>query len=356
MKIGILTQPLTSNYGGILQNYALQKTLKSLGHDPYTLDVWVPTWKLWLKLYINYIINIVKGNKNIKRPLSPIEKIKERQPLRDFVRNNISLIPNLSHFSKSIVKNNGLECLIVGSDQVWRPLYNSNITAMYLDFAVGLNIKRLAYAVSFGSEIWEYNDVQTSVCKQLVSSFDAISVREVSGIQLCSNNLNVTAEWVLDPTLLLTEEDYLKICASEKKRDLGVFAYILDTDDSKIKKIQSFAESKGLPCTIVSSGVNLLEDDSVEKWLANIRDSGYVITDSFHGTVFSIIFQRDFYVFGNEKRGNSRFDSLLSKFELQDRIINDFTYDNKSIDWDKVNSLKIQYRAHSINWLLNNLQ
>lgn len=351
MKIGIVTQPLAANYGGILQNYALQTVLRRMGHEVWTLDVGNYTWGIWLNNAWRIAAHKLLGHHH-DFATTPYTKNKNERPLRSFLNGHVSLtMPRTLWLQRDIVQKYKIECIIVGSDQVWRPLYNRHIEDMFLDFLNGMELKRIAYAASFGTEEWEFTIEQTKNCAPLAQQFDAISVREASGVALCSNHLNVEAIHVLDPTLLLTAEEYAGLCTDIPRKEPFVFAYILDQNEEKLKMIQAFADSKGLPYLIQSADAEVSDDDSIELWLSRFRDAVYVITDSFHGTAFSIIFRKDFFVFGNKVRGNSRFESLLGLFDLQERIIYQEIYENSCIDWKGVNNNLVEEREKSVNWL-----
>lgn len=356
MKIGICTQALAINYGGILQNYALQTILKRYGHIVYTLDIGKFTWFDWGNTFWRICIHKLLKH-NVKFPMTPIQRNKLEEPLRKFVNRYIEVTkPRSKWYSEKIIKFYDFDVLIVGSDQTWRPAYNDNIEDLYLSFARGFKLKRLAYAASFGTDEWEYTQEQTRKCSQLASQFDSISVREQSGVSLCDKHLHIAATQVLDPTLLLTSEDYKQLCAHIPYSDPFIFAYILDKAEYKINEIKQFAQNKGLPYLIKSAERNISSSDSIEKWLAYFRDAAYVITDSFHGTAFSIIFQKDFFVYGNESRGNSRFNSLLGCVGLLDRIVESNISDSSSVNWKEVSLRISKERERSILWLVNNLE
>lgn len=357
MKIGILTQPLTSNYGGILQNYALQKTLEQLGYDVLTIDYGKSTWRAWfidtIKVTVKKILRRTSHYKS-----TPYKAANLQRPLRRFVNEKISLTtPRIEWPTGRILERYNFDALIVGSDQVWRPCYNSGpIEDMYLQFAQDSHIKRIAYAASFGTDVWEYTDDKTKECSVLAKKFDAISVREDSAVPLCLQYLGVESKHVLDPTMLLTANDYLEICKHIRKKEPFVFAYILDETPSVLKEIQAFATKKGLPLLVKSAGPNLIQDDSVELWLSYFRDASYVITDSFHGTVFSIIFNKDFGVFGNHDRGNARFSSLIKDFNLYENVLNSpACIDIKKVDWGSVNYRLESRIIFSRTWLEKSL-
>lgn len=351
MKIGILTQPLVANYGGILQNYALQAVLKRMGHEVWTMDYLKYTWFDWFNNAWRILAHKLLGH-DVKFSKTPSSRKANERPLRRFVNENISLTtPRTKHVERKIVEKFRFEGIIVGSDQVWRPKYVILIQDMFLNFCKDMPIKRIAYAASFGTDEWEFTTEQTKICAPLAQQFDAVSVREPSGVSLCLKHLDVEATYVLDPTLLLTAEDYACLCIGIPRNKPFVFAYILDQSEEKLKMIEDFAASKGLTYLIQSAGPAIKQDDSIELWLSRFRDAAYIITDSFHGTAFSINFSKDFYVFSNKERGNSRIESLLELFDLQDRIINHVINANTCIDWKGVNNKLDEEREKSMKWL-----
>ena len=130
----------------------------------------------------------------------------------------------------------------------------------------------------------------------MAKNFNGISIREKSGITLCNQYLGVNATHVLDPTLLMKSQDYIKLCSHISKREPFIFAYVLNESEEKIKSIVRFAERRGLPYIIKGADNTVSDDDTIELWLSYFRDAAFVVTDSFHGTAFSIIFNKDFYV------------------------------------------------------------
>ncbi len=272
-----------------------------------------------------------------------------------------------------IVSEYEFDAYIVGSDQIWRPCFANNIYNDFLDFCQEQkNIKRVAYAASFGVAEWEFNKEQTKECSKLVKMFDAVSVREDVGVGLCREHLGVEPELVLDPTLLLEKEDYIHLIeTTETVGSTGdLFCYILDSNN----RIESVVQDIERKCSLVSFQVNsaknnlaLIKGDDIAnyiipspiRWLRAFMDAKMVFTDSFHGCVFSIIFNKPFWVVGNKERGNARFDSLLKMFGLESRMIaldelhsvELFT----EIDWKRVNTIKKEWQEKSLRFIQSNL-
>lgn len=338
MKIGILTQPLLRNYGGILQNYALQQVLKKLGHKPITID-YVAHYNFKTIVMYNIKTIILLLTKGSKRKFRLYYR-RRNSAMESFVTQNISVTKPIKYYRDSVLKKNNIEALVVGSDQVWRREYNNDLYAMYLSFAKNIGLK-ISYAASFGIDYWNYSEEQTKKCAILAKQFKAISVREESAIKLCNDYLGIDAVNVLDPTLLLPKEEYENLCVSvEKPNEPILYAYILDINQEKKDFLSKIATEKKLELKIVQADNNAKL--TVPQWIAMFRDAEFIVTDSFHGTLFSIIFRKDFLTIGNKGRGMSRFTSILSKFGLEERLVNDFSTDFQTkteINWNATEKL-----------------
>lgn len=357
MKIGILTQPLRTNYGGILQNFALQQILKKMGHTPITLDY--DSYYSQLGWLMGEFKSKIRGTRHDVE--FPKYQRAGQENLNRFIHDHIKKTRPYSGLPlRAFAKH--ADALIVGSDQVWRPKCNVPVDWLYEMFfrsATDLNIPKVAYGASFGSDVWEYTDEQTSSCREFVKQFRAVSVRESSGVSLCHEYLDVDAIWVLDPTMLLNADDYLKLFQDlHPYKRPTLFAYILDTSEEKIARIQSIAKQLGLEIFIKGANDDLDRSDSVESWLSWIKNADFVITDSFHGSVFSILFNRPFYVFADSWRGNARFKSLLALLNLTHRTIeesdNEVDLSNK-IDWRAIEDIRQKCKLRSVEFLRDNL-
>lgn len=333
MKIGIITQPLLNNYGGVLQNYALQETLRRMGHEPITID-YIPPRKSLLRYFVAVLKALVLNVVGKKKSFPKRESFCRKNQFESFVCEKINKAFTTNSYGVHR-KCLGIDCYLVGSDQVWRPLYNGRtIKDMFLAFCKNDDkLRRIAYAASFGVDDWEFSSSLTKDCSLLAQKFDAISVREESGIKLCRDYLNVDASWVLDPTLLLEKDDYCRLCADVPVKTGVLVVYVLNMNESIEKQCKKIAEEKGL--TLKFFGSDLNASLTIPEWIAMFRDASYVVTDSFHGTVFSIIFEKDFKCFYNQYRGNARFTSLLDIYHS-----------------GKMN----EFRIFSINWLKNALK
>ena len=335
MKIGILTLPLHTNYGGILQAYALQTVLERMGHEVHVIEKEKRPLSInKYKMPLTYGKRIAKNLMGKKVPIFYEQKYNREQPIiRQYTDQFIEKYIHLIKYKEfSDIKESEYDAIVVGSDQVWRPKYFgiNQIEQAYLRFAENWNIKRMAYAASFGTDEWEYTTKQTSICGELLKKFDAVAVREESGVQLCKEHFRVEAQHVLDPTMLLEKEDYIKLFEANNtpKSQGNLLCYFLDETDEKKELIKRVAKEKRLiPFNVKSKSEDINSPISdriqppLEQWLRGFYDAEFVVTDSFHACVFSILFKKPFFVVGNITRGMSRFVSLLDMFGIVDRII-----------------------------------
>ena len=379
-KIGILTQPLTTNYGGLLQNYALQTILRSAGYEVETIR-WEQKFGFRSFLYRKkmQLLHLLYPSKYPKLLYQLNKKEIEiiRTNTKQFVDNYIAHTETAHSYNdfQRLSDDGQYDVYIVGSDQCWRPCYNPFLTSMFLDFAQGKKVKRVAYAASFGTDEWEMTSLQTEVCAALAKKFNVVTVREDSGVALCKDYLGVAATHVLDPTMLLSKNDYVDLVEKENEpKAVGaLFYYILDPNQSKTAFIQRVSKQSVLkPFQVLPKYQNEIrtrqnvkkhiEDciyPKVSTWLRAFMDAEMVIVDSFHGVVFSIIFNKPFWVIGNKKRGLSRFTSLLRMFHLEERLLDENELENVNInspvDWESVNAVLTAKRNESIHLLLKTL-
>lgn len=353
MNVAILTLPLYANYGGILQAFALSRVIEGMGHKPIVLYTNQDIFPQPLRIPIMTAKRIVKkmlGHK-CERVFEEYISAKERPVVRAEVNRFIN-----QYIPLRVCKRLSDRCIadvnvvVVGSDQVWRKPYFEHNWRTGIKNAFGAfvpeNIKLMAYAASFGTDDWEYTYEDTKLCALQAKRFVALSSREESGVRLLNDKLGVVAECVLDPTMLLTRDDYnILIEASETEVPNGdVFNYILDSSPEKQRIIDNICErvgGKAYGIRLSSADYHLPVSErklpSVEQWLRSIRDAKVVVTDSFHACVFSIIFGKPFIVTGNQYRGNSRFETLLNRFGLMSQMVADINGEvSLDIDYDKV--------------------
>lgn len=366
MRVAILTLPLHTNYGGILQCYALQTVLRRMGHDVKVLT----KRQYGFCYYLIYPLAICK--RLIKRYLLGIDVDILRAPHELIRKNTDRFIRNYIYkykfrrWTPDIAEK--FDAIVVGSDQVWRPEYFHPIEYAFLSFLGNSKVKRISYAASFGVDSCEYTEEQLNICSSLLKKFDAVSVREFSGVELCSNYFGVDAVQTLDPTLLLSADDYrcLMNNATTIPSKGNMLVYILDKTDEKINLVNRIATEKGLTPFWLDSPDEQNEKSplkervkmSVEQWLRSFDDAEFVFTDSFHGCIFSIIFRKQFIAVGNKSRGLSRFNSLLRLFDLKERLIlsaEEYEDSLKSIEYNNIFDKLSNLQRQSMLYLKINL-
>ena len=360
MKIGILTLPFHTNLGGILQNYALQETLRGMGHNPSTINLKSKEIKKITRIFSllkRFIIKVVFRNRNVVIRIWPTNKEKEfiYGGINNFIDINISLTKPIYQVENLYNKHTfNFDAYIVGSDQVWRPSYVAKLSAYYFDFLqYDSNTIKLAYAASFGEDNWEYTEEQTALCKLLARKFDAITVREESAVRLVKHHFGVEAIEVLDPVFLLTKKEYetLILPNNDEQKKSGIFAYILDRTDVRLNFINNISKNLGLETFSIlpinrfeevgSSGVESCIHPSISDWIKSYVNAEFVITDSYHGVVLSIIFKKEFICIGNNNRGLTRMTNILKKYKLMDRLMFDSFDPCGMIKLEKIDYLQI---------------
>ena len=374
MKIGILTQPLRTNYGGLLQCWALQRALRELGHEAWVVQRQTDwhSFGWWAGNAAKNVVRLLLG-----RPTMRVPRRKEENQIRQHTRRFVEgqIVPRTS----PIYSTRGLradyarrqyDAYVVGSDQVWRPVYSPCQPDFFLGFLPGeARVRRVAYAASFGTDEWEFSARLAARCRALAGKFDAVSVRESGGVGLCRAHLGVAAEHVLDPTLLHGREAYEGLVseAGEPRSAGDFFCYVLDRSAETEALKRNVAESLGVTAFEVMprvpgaapAGTPMADRvfPSVTAWLRAFMDAEYVLTDSFHGSVFSIIFHRPFVALGNAGRGQARFHSLLGLFGLEDRLVTTGRAEDvaeklrEPIDWARVDRIKRAWQAKSREFL-----
>lgn len=379
MRIAILTQPLSNNYGGILQAYALQNVLRSMGHEVVVLDrrPAYPSVGLILRRSLSWVKCLVRKyvlrqqDVNISNPLLEHYTLDKAwtyddSALRSFIRDEIALTSPLrsSAAMRRYVKTHGIGAVVVGSDQVWREAYTPCITDFFLGFLPpDSRVRRIAYAASFGTESEPISAERLPQCVDLARKFDFISVREEAGLRLMHDVFGLDAHLVLDPTLLLPVEAYRTLISKENVRPSGLVSYVLDENDEKQRMITTLKDETGLSHTeLLLFPFRCRCADprcvSISEWLSALAEADFIVTDSFHGCVFSILFRKRFVAVGNQRRGLSRFQTLLHTFGLEDRLVLSYEeFEQKrgalmmAPDYENVHSRLAERKEECLQWL-----
>lgn len=363
----------------MLQAYAMVTILRSMGHEASNLVYMPPRPPSFLKQPIRNIrvrLNLKKRLRCLllflrpeKGPTTATGHSAQRNGQR-FQRQYVPCTWIGGNPATQLVES-GIEAIVVGSDQVWRGHYVRHFRSLpffFLDFATeAVRRRSIAYAASFGTDTWEGNEQETEVCRKLLLDFKAVSVRESSGVGVCRTVFERAALHVADPTLLLQSSDYQALIDDEKGKSPDtpfISTYLLD----------SHSEASSAIARILNLPIQPLKDNPqaphrrdrfplrVGQWLRFIRDCECLITDSFHGCVFAIIFNKPFVCLGNESRGSARFDSLLGTFDLKERLVTNPSTEQLQqlirtpINWEKVNHIRNAEKERAIAFLKDNLE
>jgi len=348
MNIAVLNFPLDNNYGGNLQRFALIRVLQNLGHEPTHLFT-----KFYFQepSFIEILKRMLYALIHYKIPTNLNPEKKERAEYEIEIKNILPFynkyIPHTDPIDtpKKLFSYKDFDMFLVGSDQVWRRSMSSKFPFESMFFNWVQNKPKIAYGVSFGIDHHEIPETELPNLSKLYKTFNAVSVRESTATAILSS-LNWTtpkAELVLDPTLLLDREEYLKLIANGNTADSkgNLFCYILDTKESIRKLIQTEAFKKNLQPFYW--GIDNNTTCSIEQWLKSFVDAQYVITDSFHGCIFSIIFNKPFMLIKNERRGMARFNSLFKLLGINES--------QQDFDWKSINSKLDELKETSISFI-----
>lgn len=391
MKIGILTLYHNNhNYGGQLQAYALQKYLSNMGNEVELIDYnQYPESivDLWLdRVYRNcrILLNPVKiaqakadssksfENKKKYRELlrkNNLGAASSEKKFEDFAKN----IPHTKCFDRHSINSisDYYDAVVLGGDQIWNP---DNFSKAYFAFWEKNKQKVLTYSASAGKDNFQSYELRR--IKKLLSKISSISVREENFCKILKNILNrEDIENVLDPVFLLNKDEWENIAIAPKIDQKYIFAYLLNRDINSRREITLYAQKCGVKIITIPHGrgeYNFCDEgfgDIVRydvgplEFLGIIKDAEVVFTDSFHGTCFSIILNKEFYVISNmvdntNKTTNARLHTVLSMLGLMERMINvsNFRSYQGQIDYTDVEyELHIQ-KEKSKNWLHKALQ
>lgn len=347
MNIGILTFHWATNYGAVLQAYALSTFLKEIGHTAVIIN-YKP------RRYDNSLWGFFR-NRHFMHPILFTRNIVKEKRIDSFRCNYLSLSDRCYKRKdvEKVIAN--LDIIICGSDQIWNSSFlrsgeNKLTTTYFLDFD-NKSLKRIAYAASFGSTT--YPKDLSDIIKPILQTFNDISVREASGIDILSQ-MGINAKLVPDPTLLITKDIYDKLLSQGKLRSLdnSAFVYMLRN------------ESCHRALSLLSSKHNIIYSDteSIEQWIYNIKNAKFVVTNSFHCMIFCLLYHVPFSIvlrYEGAKGMNDRFYTLLSKCDLLNLITtenSDFTQAyNFNINWETVDTVLSEYKIIGQNYLIRNL-
>ena len=340
MKIGIVTFHRTGNYGAVLQTYALQKFLEKRGHDVYIID-YIPkalqyTWK-----QIFFTRDLV----SVPKRFGDWIKYKE---LSAFVKKHIKL--TRPYYSNEELKADcpDFDLYISGSDQIWNPYFTlhgeeGKVTLTYfLDF-VAEKGKKISYATSFG--VIKNDTLYINTIQPYLKKYKAISCRENEAKSFL-DKMGIKSQVVIDPTLLLQKGDYNSIINANCKK--VILGYILHEGQSSAEKIWRLIKKTYKTKAIRANHLTLND------WLGYISKAQYVITNSYHGMIFAILFHRRFIIIpveGKNSGMNDRVYTLLNTLNLENRIVRTVQEAehiiDQEIDWNRADKNLLFLREKS---------
>ena len=323
MKIGIITFHRALNYGAVLQAYALQNYLKTLHADSFIIDYRSSAIELFYKPIKS---SPLKNTKNFLRECLFFRNNKrKRKKFELFLTKRVDITPKKEKKDLQSL-NNDFDCFITGSDQVWNFKWSDFDGAYFLDFANP--DKKNSYAASFGVSELPKNLIPQY--QKYLSDYNFISVRENDGAKIIENIVGRTPSVLIDPTCLVETKQWEKI-AIDRKDDNYVLIYLLEQSEYLTKYAQKLADNHGLK--VISIIDSLKKQEGVERrgfmgpdeFLGYFKKAKYVVTNSFHGMVFSVIFRKEFYIQYQKKQNapNSRFVNFIAAHKLQERVLSD---------------------------------
>lgn len=364
MRIKTLTTYNVYNYGASLQAYALMKYLQNKGHDVEIIDYqpeylrrkydykWVnPESKMSKYLLTRFAYRIMKF-------LQRQTTIKRKKAFDDFTKNILNET-DTKYLSYSELKNNPPEAdlYIVGSDQIWNVFYETGRDdAFFLDFV--RKGKKASYAASFSYT--DIDDENKKRIKRLLEDFTAVSVREYHGIEILKE-IGVDGQWVLDPVFLLSKDEWIKLIPTFNKKERFLLIYDFEGNKSLKEFAINYAKEYGLKIYSINDTYPLLYADKnfnnsgPIEFLTMIYNCDAFISNSFHGTAFSIMFNKPVFVFNRHRhKVNSRMESLMTLFELKQCIepkVNKIDSINDCFDFERINKILDSERNKSLDFI-----
>ena len=364
-KAGILTYHYSFNYGAMLQAYALNKTIESLGVSCEIIDYrFPPIYKYYQDLRLSELIikygKIGGSLRYIKRYLRGDYSLKSSRNKYIYFRNK-KLKLSKTYRSKESLKNLPYDYIVFGSDQIWNPVLTDGTAHEYIGNFLSLSkTKKFSYAASCGSE-----NIPAEYQKEYFEHFKNLTHISVREENFCKNlNKNgLLAVHNIDPTLLLGKKDWLKLLGNYKLdvnlKNKFILVYAFDEDASIYKGIDELAAQTGFDVVVITDKIKpehskyiILNNCGPLDFIYLFKNAEKVVTTSFHGTAFSVIFEKDFYCIPH-KLYHERTDSLLKLLCLENHNFKDFSKLPKTnkINYEKVNQIINNERNKAIEFL-----
>jgi len=360
MKIEIITFHNTSNFGATLQCTALSNYLKKQGHEPQVIN-YLPAYVADKKSAAKELRNVARAKNKVKAAvkgiayLSKFKEIKERdRRFEEFINDNLNTTEIYTSFEELQKDPPEADLYICGSDQIWNPALTGGKLdkAFFLRFTSG---RKVSYGASMGEfKIEEHKEK----LKELTDDFEALSVREPSTAVRLASALEKEVSTVLDCTLLMTRDDYAPMEKPVTTHDPYVLIYDMQRSAVTDQLAQSIARQKGLKIIDISPNPFITHKNSTKmigigpgEFLTLVKNAEYVVTNSFHGTVFSIIYGRQFFSVPHSTR-SGRVADLLNSLDLSERLVRSAEFiDMNPVNYDIVNSVLDKNRQQSYEYL-----
>lgn len=359
-RIGIITYHRSRNYGAQLQAYASRVALEKMGHQAEVIDC---NYIGQTKSIFSWQFRGLKGLCGALRNnmLALISENKRAQMFAEFSRTAIGR--SAPCHSKEALEQQckAYDAVITGSDQVWHPQICEGNTAFFLDLPLKRE-QKIAYAPSFG--VSEYTEEEVQHYMPFINSIGHLSVREQAGQELIRRHTGREAQLVLDPTMLLTRHDWEQLAKPAPYRKPYLFYFtILNEPPGLDALVRHIAAERGLQIVRIGSLKDILKRGFINarangprEFLGLIRDADFVVTTSFHGSVFSILFEKEFLCVLNNNNRNSRLQTLADQTGLSTQVVHDvgtfdFKRDYRKPDYDTTRQLLCELKESSLNFL-----
>ena len=347
MRVGILTFHTAHNYGAMLQTFALKRTCEKLGYKTNVID--------YNPNYIRDQYQYFKPKKNIKSNLLIMMNLRG-----NILKNKRFERFKNQYFDKKPFNEGSYDAILYGSDQIWNPNIANGFDPVFFGKHDIRTRKNVAYAASVGKS--NFDESESCTFKRLVENFDAVSVREESSAKWLQSLVGQPIEVVLDPTLLTCREDWRDVMVHPRHSGKYILIYEVSPFPETFTVAKALSEKTGIPIvrilytrTKLHYGYKTLNNLGPREFLGWIHDAEYVVTSSFHGTAFSLLFEKNFYTIPHHSYA-SRMVDLLNKLDLSDRLVQTFPKSILNIDYKKVGEKLLKEQEKSLAYITKSIR
>ena len=359
MKVGVITYHRSNNYGAQLQAYALIRAIEQLGHQAEVIDCnAIGDGKIfhWNFHSMRGFIGALRNNL-----LSIATELKRKKLFKAFVESEIPKSEECFDRESLTERVKQYDYVIVGSDQVWHPQICEGEKYFFLDLPIP-SAKKIAYAPSFGID--DYTEEEANKYMPLINDIAYLSVREATGNKIIEKYLGRKVKEVVDPTMLLNRKDWETLASKPKYGKYLLYFTILDEPYFADNYVRDLAAKQGLKIVRIGTVRDIMKPGFInarvsgpKDFLSLVRNADMIVTSSFHGLVFSILFHRNFVCVLNNNERNSRLNDLANKLGIEDRLIQNIQQLNEislePIDYQKLDGQLAELREDSLKYLNN---